>query len=128
MRLLVDTNRYTDLARGVDEVVVRLQLAREVWLPVIVLGELKAGFAAGTRRKKNEAALRRFLDKPNVAVLLPDEETSDHYAQVYKVLRRVGRPIPTNDMWIAALAMQFHLTLDSADDHYRYVPKLKRIS
>ena len=74
MRLALDTNRYTDLCRGNPQVVDMVEAADEVWLPFIVLGELRAGFAVGTQGPRNEAVLRRFLLKPGVDTLYADEQ------------------------------------------------------
>lgn len=103
MRLALDTNRYTDLCRGNEPVLERIEAADEVWLPFIVLGELRAGFAVGSQGPRNEAILRRFLLKTGVDVLYADEQTTHHYASVYRQLRKQGTPMPTNDMWIAVL-------------------------
>ena len=89
-----------------------VELADEVWLPFIVLGELRAGFAVGSQGPRNEAVLRHFLLKSGVSVLYPDEQTTYHYAGIYRQLRaQGGTPIPTNDMWIAALVLQHSLVL-----------------
>jgi len=125
VRLLLDTNRYDDLNRGDPAVVERVSSATEVWIPLIVLGELRAGFLKGSRRTLNETLLSRFLGKPQVDVLLPTKETSEYYAQFFVALRKLGKPIPTNDMWIAAQALQHNLTLDTRDKHFKHVPQLK---
>jgi tRNA(fMet)-specific endonuclease VapC len=125
VRLLIDTNRYTDLARGIAEVVGRLELADEVWLSLIVLGELRAGFAAGTRTAENEEALDRFLHRYDIKILSLDETTTTYFGLVYSTLRRQGKMIPTNDIWLAAQALQHDLVLDSRDQHFQYVPGLK---
>ncbi|MAT72173.1 MAG: VapC toxin family PIN domain ribonuclease [Planctomycetaceae bacterium] len=125
MRLLLDTNRYGDVVNRDREVIERLQVATEVWLPLVVLGEIRAGFALGSRRSKNERRLAEFLQFQGVGVLLPDEETARHYAEIAADLRRQGSPIPTNDIWIAAQALQHNLTLDTRDEHFRKVPGLK---
>ena len=127
MRLALDTNRYTDLCRGEVSVVDTVEAAEEVWLPFIVVGELRAGFAAGTQGPRNEAVLRRFMLKPGVAILYPDEQTTHHYANVYRQLRKQGTPIPTNDMWIAALALQHSLILCARDAHFDALPQLARV-
>lgn len=126
MRLALDTNRYTDVCRGNAEVVEAVANADEVWLPFIVLGELRAGFAVGTQGPRNEATLRRFLLKPGVDVLFADEQTTYHYSNVYRQLRKQGTPIPTNDMWIAALVLQHSLTLFDRDSHFDALPQLTR--
>lgn len=126
MRLALDTNRYTDLCRGEASVVEAVELADEVWLPFIVMGELRAGFAVGKQGQHNESVLRRFLLKPGVDVLYADEQTTHHYGAVYRQLRKQGTPIPTNDMWIAALVLQHSLVLFARDAHFDTLPQLPR--
>jgi tRNA(fMet)-specific endonuclease VapC len=127
MRLALDTRRYTDLCRGDESVVEAVELADEVRLPFIVMGELRAGFAVGSQGARNEAVLRRFLLKPGVGVLYADEQTTHHYAAVYRQLRKQGTPIPTNDMWIAALVLQHSLVLCARDAHFADLPQLPRV-
>jgi tRNA(fMet)-specific endonuclease VapC len=127
MRLALDTNRYTDLCRGDASVVDTVEPADEVWLPFIVLAELRAGFAVGSQGSRNEAILRRFLLKSGVGVLYADEQTTHHYAAVYRQLRKQGTPIPTNDMWIAALVLQHSLVLCARDAHFDALPQLPRV-
>ena len=127
MRLALDTNRYTDLYRGDASAIETVERADEVWLPFIVLGELRAGFAVGSQEQRNEAALRRFLLKPGINVLYADEQTTHHYAAVYRQLRKQGTPIPTNDMWIAALVLQYSLVLFARDTHFDALPQLPRV-
>ena len=127
LRLALDTNRYTDLCRGNASVVETVELADEVWLPFVVLGELRAGFAVGSQGPRNEAVLRRFLLKPGVRALYADEQTTHHYAAVYRQLRKQGTPIPTNDMWIAALVLQYSLILFARDTRFDALPQLTRV-
>lgn len=127
MRLALDTNRYTDLCRDDSSVIEIVEQADEVWLPFIVVGELRAGFAIGTQGPRNEAVLRRFLLKPGVRVVYPDDQTTHHYASLYRQLRKQGTPIPTNDMWIAALVLQHSLILFARDAHFDALPQLTRI-
>ena len=127
MRLALDTNRYSDLSRGdltVAEIVGR---AEAVWLPFIVVGELRGGFAAGNQGPRNEAILRRFLMKPGVGILYAGEQTTHHYANIYRQLRKQGTPIPTNDMWIAALALEHSLVLCARDAHFDALPQIVRV-
>jgi tRNA(fMet)-specific endonuclease VapC len=127
MRLALDTNRYTDLCRGEAFVVETVEQADEVWLPFIVLGELRAGFAVGSQGPRNEAVLRRFLLKPGVRTLYAGEQTTHHYANVYRQLRKQGTPIPTNDMWIAALVLEHSLVLCARDAHFDALAQITRI-
>lgn len=127
MKLALDTDRYTDLCRGTALVVEAIELADEVWLPFIVLGELRAGFAVGTQGPHNEAVLRRFLLKSRVGVLYADDQTTHHYSAVYRQLRKQGTAIPTNDMWIAALVLEHSLVLFARDAHFDLLPQLARL-
>ena len=126
MKVALDTNRYVDLCKGVEETVSLLEEAEAVVLPFVVLAELRAGFAFGRRPADNERTLRRFLSKAGVQVLYADESTTHHYASVYRQLRRQGTPIPTNDMWVAALVLQHNLALQARDRHFEHLPQLLR--
>jgi len=127
LNLALDTNCYTDLCRGEPQVAEVVEAAQAVWLPFIVVGELRAGFAVGQHGPRNEAVLRRFLLKPDVGILYADEQTTYHYATVYRQLRKQGTPIPTNDMWIAAVVLQHSLTLYDRDRHFDALPQLTRV-
>jgi len=127
VKLALDTNRYTDLCRGNVSVVEIVEFADEVWLPFIVLGELRAGFAVGNQGPRNEAVLRHFLLKSGVGVLYADEQTTHHYAAIYRQLRKQGTPILTSDMWIAALVLQHSLVLLARDTHFDVLPQLTRV-
>jgi tRNA(fMet)-specific endonuclease VapC len=126
VRVALDTNAYVDLCRG-DAATVRIaSTAESVSLPFVVVAELRAGFAMGRRSAENERVLRRFLLKPGVAVLYPDDQTAHHYASAYRQLRLQGTPIPTNDLWIAALVLQHNLVLRSRDRHFENLPQILR--
>ena len=122
--LVIDTNAYSGFMRGLPGVVQALRDAHEIHLPLIVLAELLAGFAAGTRARKNRDELAQFLASPRVHLLKPDEKTAHYYAEVFVALRASGTPIPTNDLWIAALARQHRLPLLTLDTHFAAVPGL----
>lgn len=121
---VIDTNVYSGFLRGDARAVRALQDAHEIHLPLIVVAELLAGFAAGARTAKNREELAHFMASPRVLLLKPDERTPQHYADAYAALRRQGRPIPTNDLWIAALARQHRMPLFSFDEHFGAVPGL----
>lgn len=124
MRLAIDTNRYRDFCAGVPAAVERLRAADRIYIPFPVLAELRAGFACGTHSRKNEHTLNVFLGRPRVTVLFPDEQTTFHYARLFAQLRAAGTPIPTNDLWIAALIQQHNLTLLTRDRHFALLPQL----
>jgi tRNA(fMet)-specific endonuclease VapC len=92
----------------------------------VVLAELRAGFAVGTAGRRNETALTRFLNSPRVDVQYADEQTTHHYAGIFAQLRRQGTPIPTNDIWIAALVVQHDLVLLTDDAHFSNLAQLAR--
>jgi len=127
MRLALDTNRYTDFSRGDARCIEVLEQAEAVFVPFVVLGELRAGFAVGRQGAHNEGLLREFLGRPGVRPLFADEQTTHYYAEVYRRLRDQGTPIPTNDMWIAALALQHSLVLFARDRHFDALPQLARV-
>ena len=127
MRLAIDSNRYGDYCSGDASVVEVIRSTEEIFIPLIVVAELRAGFAHGTRREHNENILVRFMNSKRVRVVAPDEQTTHFYAQVYADLRRKGRPIPTNDIWIAAIAMQHDLVLYDRDRHFDQIPQLVRL-
>ena len=124
--MALDTNRLTDLFRGDAELADRLGQCDEVWIPLVVLAEMKAGFLGGSQQSRNEAVLRAFLAKPTVGILLPARETAEHYARLFVQLKRAGTPIPDNDLWIAALALEHDLQLITRDEHFEQVPQLLR--
>lgn len=127
MRLALDTNAYRAASDGDARTMDILTRAEEICLPFVVLGELRAGFAAGTMPLKNEAGLTRFLNSPRVRILLTDEQTTHQYAHLYAQLRRQGTPIPTNDLWIAALVVQHDLPLLTSDTHFANLPQIARL-
>lgn len=127
MRIALDTNRYVDLCKGVGETVRLVATAEAVFLPFVVVAELRAGFALGRRTAENERVLRRFLLKDGVHVLYADDQTTVHYAGVFGQLRMQGTPIPTNDMWIAALVLQHNAALHARDRHFVRIPQIVRV-
>ena len=124
MNVALDTNAYSDFMRGDRDRVQIVRVARSIAIPVIVLGELRAGFAAGDQESANAANLQRFLASPRVSVLCPDDQTTHHYAQLYLQLRNRGVAIPTNDLWVASLAVQHDLVLCTSDRHFRQLPQV----
>jgi len=127
VRVALDTNRYVDLCKGEVATQSLLEEAETVFLPFVVVGELRAGFAHGRRQAENERTLRRFLLKPGVDALFADDQTTHHYAAVFRQLRKQGTPIPTNDMWLAALVLQHNLALHARDAHFDHLPQLVRV-
>jgi tRNA(fMet)-specific endonuclease VapC len=86
------------------------------------MAELRAGFWGGTKREINETHFNNFLGK--VRIIFPDTQTTIEYARIFAALKRQGNPIPTNDIWIAALALQHQLPLMTFDKHFGFIPHL----
>lgn len=105
MKLALDTNRYVDLMRPVPEAVALIESADSVYVPFVVIAELRSGFLGGTQRSANERILMQFLRRTGVQMLFADEMTTLIYAELYVDLRRRGRKIPQNDLWVAALCI-----------------------
>jgi tRNA(fMet)-specific endonuclease VapC len=122
----LDTNRLTDLFQGDGALADWLGICEEVWIPLFVFAELKAGFYGGTRQQRNEALLRSLLAKPTVNILIPGRATAERYAQLFVQLKRAGTPVPANDLWIAALAIEHDLLLITRDRHFESIPQLSR--
>jgi len=126
MNILIDTNRYRDFCDGEATALDAIQRARTISVPFVVLAELRAGFLCGTLARKNEQTLTRFLNAKRVRILLADEDTTHHFARIFAQLRLQGTPIPCNDIWIAALAIQYDLLLFSRDAHFDALPQIAR--
>ena len=129
MRLLVDTNRLGDALNQDAKVTSIIESAIEVFVPFIALAEIQAGFLGGSLKRlaHNEALLARVLQMPSVFSLYPDRETNQIYAKLFVQMRQAGTPIPTNDLWIASLAVQHGLTLLTRDGHFARIPQVSRI-
>ena len=123
-RILLDTSAYSLLMRGCKEVATLLDEADAVYLPAVVIGELLAGFKKGNAEHRNRDILNRFQEVSRVAILPLDEETAERYAVILDFLRLQGSPVPTNDLWIAAAAMQHGLVILSADRHFLKIPQV----
>jgi len=124
VKALLDTSGYSGLIKGDPEILAVLSAAAQVLVPAIVLGELHSGFRRGKRRQENEQLLQRFLRKPSVSIINVTADTADRYAEIDVFLFAKGKPIPRNDVWIAALAMEHGCILVTRDAHFRELPLL----
>ena len=122
--ILVDTNAYAAFKRGDGEALAILRAADTIGVSAVVLGELLSGFALGVREADNRRELSEFLASPRVSLLPVTEDTAGFYARVYQGLRRKGKPIPTNDLWIAATALQQGFAVFSYDRHFAEIDGL----
>ena len=122
--MILDTNALSAFVDGEMAVGVALRRRGRAAIPVIVIGEFRYGIAQSRYRERYEAWLSEHLGDFDVLNLT--EETAAAYAALRVALRRSGRPIPANDAWIAALALQHGLPLLSRDEHFDAVPSLER--
>ena len=121
MKILLDSNAYSMLMRGHEQVAELVRRSENVLMSAVVLGELLFGFRRGSRFSQNMADLRSFLDSPYVSFAPIGPVTADRYSRIAASLRAKDRPIPTNDIWIAAHVMESGAELVSADDHFSHV-------
>ncbi len=126
VRIALDAGAYVEMVGGDQETGALVSTATEVWLPFVALAELRAGFRCGSRAVLNEKVLSRFLLKPGVGVLFADGGTVNHYANLFGQLRAQNTPIPTNTLWIAALAVQHGLKMCTGDPHFGHLPQIER--
>jgi tRNA(fMet)-specific endonuclease VapC len=123
-RIIIDTSAYAAFLKGHPGIKLSIQRADEISVSPVVLGELLSGFMMGKNERRNRSILRDFISSARVNLLEIDEETSERYAVILYHLRTKGPPIPTNDLWIAASAMQYGLKLLTTDRHYTEVPQI----
>ena len=121
MRVLLDSNAYSRLMRGDEQTAAVARDATEILMSAVVIGELLYGFRHGSRFDRNATDLRSFLDNPYVSFVPVGPVTADRYSRIAAGLRARGNPIPTNDVWIAAHAMETGADLVSADRHFEAV-------
>lgn len=124
IRILLDTSAYIAFLKGHPGIKQAIQKADEINLNPVVMGELLAGFMKGRRAPQNREILQEFMGSPRVRLMAIDEETSERYAAIFNYLREKGAPIPTNDLWIAATAMQFGLRVVTTDRHFQKIPQV----
>ena len=124
MKILLDSNAYSEFMRGNHHVREIVRASEEILMSAVVVGEQLFGFRQGQRFEQNLAELRSFLERPYVTFVPVGPVTADRYSRIMTSLRAKGRPIPTNDVWIAAHAMETGADLVSADRHFEYVDQI----
>jgi len=124
MKLMLDTSAYSGLMRGDARIAQAVREAEKLIVPATVLGELLYGFRMGKRAGQNKQQLRDFLNSPYVTFKTADEPVCERYALVMQQLREKGRPIPSNDVWIAAHALAEGADLLTLDAHFEDIDGL----
>jgi len=126
VKLVLDTNIYSDYAEGLPAVVDFLAIhGEEIFLPSIVLGELSYGFMKGSRQSLNERKLQEFMRKLKIEIIDVNHNVARKYGIIYLALVKKGAKIPINDVWIAACCMETGGTLVTRDRHFRYVEQIE---
>ena len=128
MKLVLDTNIYSDFAEGLPDVVDILATSGEhLFMPSIVLGELGYGFMKGSRRDLNEKKLLEIIDRLNMEIITVDQHVARKYGIIYRSLVRKGKKIPINDVWIAACCMETGGALLTRDTHFEFIDQIETI-
>jgi predicted nucleic acid-binding protein len=122
--IFIDTNAYVAFKKGEEEIIEVFRHSEVIGISPIVLGELLGGFECGNRPKKNRDELQQFLSSTRVRLFPITADTSAFYAQVYASLKNKGRPIPTNDLGIAAQALENGCMLCTHDKHFKEIEGL----
>ena len=128
MKVVLDSGAYSEFMRGNQRVGDIVRSAEEILMSAVVVGELLYGFRQGPRLEQNLAELRSFLDRPYVSFVPVGLVTADRYSRIMASLKARGRPIPTNDVWIAAHAMETGADLVSADSHFGHIDQVVWVS
>jgi tRNA(fMet)-specific endonuclease VapC len=123
-KLLLDTSAYSSFNRGDKRLKDYFRPDLEMLVPLITVGELRAGFALGTKKEENEALLQKLLDSSNVSAVTITDKTTKLFAAIFQRLKQAGTPINTNDMWIASLALEHDCLLVTLDSDFKRVPDL----
>ena len=121
MRVLLGSNAYSRLMRGDGQTAVLVRSSTDILMSAVVIGELRYEFRNGSRFDRNASELGSFLDNPHVSLVPVGQITADRYSRITAALRAKGNPIPTNDVWIAAHALETGADLVSADRHFEAV-------
>jgi tRNA(fMet)-specific endonuclease VapC len=124
MKICLDTNIYSALVSGNQDVLTVLENADEIFIPITVLGELYAGFYLGKKERQNRAELELFLSKPGIFAVELTIAIARRYGFLFNLLKKQGTPIPTNDIWISAVALEKGAQMFTMDRHFQKVPGL----
>lgn len=127
MRILIDSNRFIDFCAGDPAAVDAFEQAALLVVPFIVLAEIRVGAQSIKRGDAQARVLGELLQQPGVRVAHSTDATAHHYAALYARLKKAGTPIPTNDIWIAALAIEHSLVLYTRDAHFDRLPAIPRL-
>ncbi|MBF0388245.1 MAG: type II toxin-antitoxin system VapC family toxin [Candidatus Omnitrophica bacterium] len=120
--LAVDTSVYVDYLRGESAARDKLESAVRIALPAAAVGEIMSGFRSAEAGKRDRALYDEFCRVFDVLILPVTEKTAEHYAHIMRWLKSQGTPVPANDIWIAAAALEHGMPLATSDNHYKKIP------
>ena len=123
--VLPDSNIIIDLFNGIRDASPQLSRADRIYISPVVLGEIRSGFGDSRKDRAAAAVLDDFLTLPYVQIVPVSETAADYYAGLFRHLRREGRKIPDNDLWIAAQSLELGTLLLSRDTHFAGIPNLR---
>lgn len=126
--VLLDTNIFTALKNGDSQICQIVQSADTILISAIVIGELLYGYDGGTKSKQNRLQLQQFLDSPRVKIISVTSDTAHFFSQVSLALKQKGKPIPTNDVWIAAQAFEHGSFVCTYDKHFHAIEGLSIVT
>jgi tRNA(fMet)-specific endonuclease VapC len=128
LKLVIDTNIYSDYAEGLQEVVDILATHGEnIFIPSVVLGELYYGFLKGRKQEYNEEKLQELIDRLQIGIIDVNRDVARKYSLIFRSLQKKGSKIPINDVWIAACCMEVGGTLLTRDTHFKHVDQIDLI-
>ncbi len=126
-RVILDTSAYSAFRRGLPVVQPYIMHENDIFMPIVVIGELRGGFAAGTKQPENERLLQEFLSMPNVSVATITDQTTQIFGNLYTELKMLGKPVGQNDLWIAAMALEHEARLLTFDTDFSRIAGLDAI-
>jgi tRNA(fMet)-specific endonuclease VapC len=127
-KVIIDTNVYSNAMRGDEKAARIIQTYRQILLSPVVIGELLAGFRRGSQEGKNSMQLKDFLSRDRIVVLSITGETADFYSFILTNLKAQGTPVPVNDIWIAASAMETGSVIATSDIHFSHIKGIEIIN
>ncbi len=128
MKLALDTSGYSRLMQSRSNLTGLVENAESVFIPAVTVGELYAGFHLGSRCESNQTSLKEFLNLPGVEIIPINHDIAERYGILVCTLKKLGTPIPTNDIWIAATSLELGARLVTYDAHFHHIPGLITLS
>ena len=122
--ILFDTNAYASFKRNDAAIIEIIKHAELIGISPVVIGELMAGFDGGNKAKQNKIELQKFLESSRIVIYPITLDTAHFFSQIFCILKSIGKPIPTNDMWIAAQALEHGCVVCTNDKHFGFVEGL----